>query len=259
MYVPQGRMTGGGSSLNAMVYIRGAAADYDAWAEAGCTGWAWKDVLPVFKRAESNMRFSGDMHGTDGPLRVSDTKFRHPLSLAFLKARAGSGPAVQRRLQQRPPGRRRLLPDHDDRRHARQHGGDLPGRGAGRPEAHAGQRCARAARDDRRRPGHRCRVPPERRHDEARAGANREVVLSAGALATPKLLQVSGIGPGELLQQHRRAGAARAAGCRRELPGPPRDHRPRPLPRADQPARAGQGPDGAEARPAVGAVQDRAA
>src|SRR5215208_4091931 len=91
MYVPQGRMNGGGSSINAMVYIRGAAADYDAWAAAGCNGWAWKDVLPVFKRAENNMRFSGEMHGTDGPLHVSDTKYRHPLSLAFLKAAQEAG------------------------------------------------------------------------------------------------------------------------------------------------------------------------
>ena len=91
MFVPQGRMTGGGSSINAMVYIRGAAADYEEWAAAGCAGWGWSDVLPIFKRAESNTRLSGPFHGTDGPLRVSDTKYRHPLSLAFLKGAQEAG------------------------------------------------------------------------------------------------------------------------------------------------------------------------
>lgn len=200
MYVPQGRMTGGGSSLNAMVYIRGAAADYDAWAEAGCTGWAWKDVLPVFKRAESNMRFSGEMHGTDGPLRVSDTKFRHPLSLAFLKAAQEAG-----------------LPYNDDFNSGRQDGVGFyqtttidGSRGStaatylaavlGDPKLTLvnGAQVLRVTIKGGQATGVEYRLSDG---TTKHATANREVVLSAGALASPKLLQVSGIGPVDLLQR----------------------------------------------------------
>ncbi len=89
--VPQGRTLGGGSSVNAMIYIRGAAADYDEWRDMGNPGWGWDDVLPVFKRAESNQRLAGPLHGTEGPLPVSDARFRHPLSLAGLRAAQEAG------------------------------------------------------------------------------------------------------------------------------------------------------------------------
>ena len=200
MYVPQGRMNGGGSSLNAMIYIRGAAQDYDAWAEAGCQGWGWKDVLPAFKRAENNMRFSGEMHGTDGPLHVSDTKYRHPLSLAFLKAAQEAG-----------------LPYNDDF-----NGGTQDGVGFYQTTTINGSRGSTAATYLAAVMGdpkltmvngaHVLRVTLDggnatgveyRRNDGStvKAQANREVVLTAGALASPKLLQVSGIGPGELLRK----------------------------------------------------------
>ena len=91
MHVPQGRMLGGGSSLNAMVYIRGAQADYDGWRDAGCPGWGWSDVLPVFKQAEANERFAEPWHGREGPLRVSEPRHRHALSLAFVKAAQEAG------------------------------------------------------------------------------------------------------------------------------------------------------------------------
>jgi choline dehydrogenase len=211
MYVPQGRMNGGGSSLNAMVYIRGAAADYDAWAEAGCSGWGWKDVLPAFKRSESNMRFSGEMHGTDGPLQVSDTKFRHPLSLAFVKAAQEAG-----------------LPYNDDFNSGKQ-----DGVGFYQTTTINGSRGSTAATYLAAVMGdpkltvvngaHVLRISLEggnatgveyRRNDGStvKARANREVVLSAGALASPKLLQVSGIGPGELLRDL-------GVPVQRELPG----------------------------------------
>src|SRR5271154_4886219 len=72
MPVPQGRTLGGGSSVNAMIYIRGGAEDYDEWRDMGNAGWSWSEVLPVFKRAEANQRLAGPYHGTDGPLEVSD-------------------------------------------------------------------------------------------------------------------------------------------------------------------------------------------
>ncbi|MEI5677161.1 GMC family oxidoreductase [Mesorhizobium sp. CGMCC 1.15528] len=91
MHVPQGKTLGGSSSVNAMIYIRGQAEDYDAWRDAGCPGWGYEDVLPVFRRSEANQRLAGFYHGTDGPLRVSDTHYRHPLSYAFLRAAQETG------------------------------------------------------------------------------------------------------------------------------------------------------------------------
>ena len=91
MYVPQGRTLGGGSSVNAMIYVRGQPQDYDDWRAMGCAGWSWEDVLPAFKRSEANIRLSGALHGTDGLLPVSDAHYRHPLSVAFVKAAQEEG------------------------------------------------------------------------------------------------------------------------------------------------------------------------
>ena len=79
MVYPQGRVLGGGSSINAMVYTRGNALDYDEWAkDEGCEGWSYRDVLPYFRRAEDNERLADDYHGHGGPLGVSDPISPHP-------------------------------------------------------------------------------------------------------------------------------------------------------------------------------------
>ena len=199
MFVPQGRMTGGGSSLNAMVYIRGAAADYDDWERAGATGWGWNDVLPAFRRAESNVRFSAPLHGTEGPLRVSDTRHRHPLSLAFLKGAQEAG-----------------LPYNDDFNGAHQEGVGFyqtttidGARGSTAATYLAavrhdpklklanGAHVLRVTFDGTRATGVEYRLP---NGQVLTARARREVVLAAGALASPKLLEVSGIGDAERLR-----------------------------------------------------------
>ena len=83
----QGRVLGGGSSVNGMVYMRGIPEDYDRWAEVdGCPGWSYRDVLPYFRRSETNERFAGEAHGTEGPLSVSDQRQTLPLTKAWLKA-----------------------------------------------------------------------------------------------------------------------------------------------------------------------------
>ncbi len=89
--VPQGRTLGGGSSINAMLYVRGQREDYDGWRDLGCPGWGWDDVLPVYKRLERNERLEGHYHGAKGPLPVSDARYRHPLSLAYVKAAQQAG------------------------------------------------------------------------------------------------------------------------------------------------------------------------
>ena len=85
-YQPRGRMLGGSSGLNAMIYIRGHASDYDDWAAQGARGWSFADVLPYFKRAEGNERLSGALHGSDGPLNVADQVSPNPLNQVFLAA-----------------------------------------------------------------------------------------------------------------------------------------------------------------------------
>jgi choline dehydrogenase-like flavoprotein len=83
----QAKVLGGGSSINAQVYIRGASQDYDAWCDDfGCTGWKYSDVLPYFIKAEDNQIFADHHHGVDGPLKVSNQKFTHPLTYTWLRA-----------------------------------------------------------------------------------------------------------------------------------------------------------------------------
>ncbi|MGC4029774.1 MAG: GMC family oxidoreductase N-terminal domain-containing protein [Steroidobacteraceae bacterium] len=201
MTVPQGRTLGGGSSVNAMVYIRGTARDYDEWESQGCTGWGWHNVLPVFKRAERNQRLSEPLHGISGPLVVSDPRFRHPLSLAFVKAAQETG----------------LSYNHDF------NGAEQRGVGFYQTTTHEGARGSTAATylaqvlhnpllqvitgaqvqrvlmRDGEAAGVAYRVGDGL---ETTALARNEVILAAGALASPKLLMLSGIGPGAQLQQH---------------------------------------------------------
>lgn len=87
-YQPRGRGLGGCSAINAMVYVRGNRWDYDNWAAMGCTGWAYEDVLPYFKRSEANERGADPWHGDGGPLFVEDQKYANPASHAFVEAAA---------------------------------------------------------------------------------------------------------------------------------------------------------------------------
>ena len=91
LYLPRGRMLGGCSSINAMIYIRGNRADYDGWAQYGVEGWGYDDVLPYFKRAEDNERGEDAFHGVGGPLRVSDSRSMHPLVDTMLDAARQAG------------------------------------------------------------------------------------------------------------------------------------------------------------------------
>lgn len=198
MHVPQGRMLGGSSSLNAMVYIRGTAADYDGWRDGGCPGWGWNDVLEAFKLAETNETHAGPWHGQQGPLPVSNPRYRHPLSRAFVQAAQQLG-----------------LPANDDFNGARQ-----AGVGFYQTTTFNGERGSTAAtylaavrrdaRLDLRTGAHATRVVMEGRRavgvDFIEGGVARnarclrDVLVCAGALASPKLLLLSGIGPGAQLQ-----------------------------------------------------------
>jgi choline dehydrogenase-like flavoprotein len=91
LYLPRGKMVGGSSSMNAMIYMRGRPSDYDGWEEDGATGWGWDSVLPVFKAQERNSRGANEFHGEDGALRVEDIRDLNPLSRAFVEAALATG------------------------------------------------------------------------------------------------------------------------------------------------------------------------
>ena len=96
IYLPRGKTLGGSSSVNAMIYIRGNRRDWDEWAADGCEGWTWDAILPYFKKAEDNTRGASELHGTGGPLRVSDSLHRNVLSGAFVDAAQAAGiPATE--------------------------------------------------------------------------------------------------------------------------------------------------------------------
>lgn len=90
-YQPRGRGFGGSSAINAMIYTRGHPLDYDEWAQLGCEGWSWAEVLPYFRRAEDNERGADAWHGAGGPLTVSDLRYRNPFSKRFVQAAIEAG------------------------------------------------------------------------------------------------------------------------------------------------------------------------
>ena len=110
---PQAKVLGGGSSINAQVYIRGIPQDYDAWRnEFGCAGWSYDDVLPYFIRAEDNLSFANAYHGVGGPLKVSDQKSTSQAHPCVARSVPAGRNSVQSGLQRRGAGRMRALSGH---------------------------------------------------------------------------------------------------------------------------------------------------
>lgn len=207
LLVPQGRTLGGGSSVNAMLYIRGQAQDYDTWRDLGCTGWGYDDVLPYFIRSEANERLAGSRHGTEGPLRVSDLRHRHPISRAWVQAAQQSGYAYNddfNGASQEGVGFYQTT-TFDGRRGSTAVTYLNPVKSS--PLLTVRTRCqVRALMLDSQSGGRGPRARGVRfldaRGQIQEAVAECEVVLCAGALATPKLLMLSGIGPAAELQRH---------------------------------------------------------
>lgn len=199
IYWPRGKVFGGCSSINGLIFIRGQRADYDAWASAGNAGWGWDDVLPYFRRAECNDLGPGPTRGTDGPLSASSIKARHPLTEGFIGAAKELGvPHLQ---------------DFNT--------GDQEGVGYYQLTTRKGLRCSTAVaylHPAKRRPnltiealaqaekvlfeGTRAVGIQYRQNGQSlTVSATREVILSAGALQSPQLLQLSGVGPSPLLKK----------------------------------------------------------
>lgn len=195
---PRGKVMGGSSAINGLLYVRGQREDYDGWAALGNEGWAYEDVLPYFKRAEDQQRGADEWHGINGPVPVSDLPEPHPIADAFIRAAVTQG-----------------VPDNPDFNGARQEG-------AGYFQA--------TARNGLRKSTARAYIAPIKHRknlhivtgalvqrvlfdgqvatgvsftcqgQERRVMAAREVILCAGAIQTPQILQLSGVGPSELLQ-----------------------------------------------------------
>lgn len=203
-YQPRGQCLGGSSAINAMVYTRGNPKDYDSWAELGCTGWSYNEVLPYFKKSENNSRGADEYHGDSGPLQVTELLSPRPISKAFVDAAIANGLEYN--------------PDFNGEKHA--------GVGAYQVthfhEGAQGERCSAAAAyvhpaenrenltiithalasriifKDKRASG----VEYKKDGQLHTAHARSEVIVCGGAFGSPQLLMLSGIGPAEHLQSH---------------------------------------------------------
>src|SRR6478672_1562981 len=211
LYIPRGKALGGSSSMNAMLYVRGRPLDYDSWEAQGATGWGYRDVLPYFIRSEDNVRGASEFHGAGGELKVSEQRSPRPMNRRFLAACEAvgiphvadyNGPeqdgASMFQVTQRNGTRfsaadaflRPVLsrPNLDVRTKATVLGVELEGDRAVAVRLRARRRCVELVR------------------------AQREVILSAGAIGSPQLLLLSGIGAARELED---AGVS----VRHDLPG----------------------------------------
>jgi len=193
---PRGRVLGGSSAINAMIYVRGQQEDYDAWASAGCSGWSYRELLPLFQRAEGYRGGHAADYGTQGPIGLADPPFEHPLHDRFVEAGRELGFAYNPNFNgngQHGVGRYQLTVRDGCRSSAASYL-----RQGGR---HAGLHVVTGARVSRVlfERGRAIGVAFTRDGREHRALAQAETILAAGAIASPQLLQLSGIGAGALL------------------------------------------------------------
>ena len=206
---PRGKVLGGCSSINGMLYLRGQAADYDGWRQMGCTGWGWDDVQPLFMKSEDYYAGPSDHHGAGGPWHIDRQRLRWDILDDWARAANAEG-----------------IPDSDDF-----NAGDNEGVGYFKVSQRGGWRVSAAKaflRPAMRRPNltvltHRHvrrvvieggrAVGVELFHDgRVEIARGHQIVLSAGAIGSPQILQLSGIGPGALLRRRRRQrGLARGA------------------------------------------------
>ena len=197
---PRGRVLGGSSSINGMMYIRGHARDYDRWAQSGCRGWSYADALPYFKRAERHELGPDPYHGDDGPLEVAAARMENPLYEAFLRAGAEAGyPRTDdvNGRQQEGFGRADRTTGRGRRASTARMYLD-PVRGRRNLSVLTGALATRVAVEQGRASG----VAFIRDGQEDVAHAGREVILAGGAINSPQLLMLSGIGPADELRRH---------------------------------------------------------
>ena len=198
LFIPRGKVLGGSSSMNAMLYVRGRPLDYDGWEAQGAPGWGYRDVLPYFKKSEDNSRGASEWHGTGGPLRVNEQRSPRPLNRRLIAATE----AVGIRYVDDVTGPEQdgvsmfQVTQHNGRRFSAADAYLRPVRQ--RPNLHVrtGATVLGVELDGGRAVGVRVGTRLGR---SQMLRAEREVILSAGAIGSPQILQLSGIGaPGEL-------------------------------------------------------------
>jgi choline dehydrogenase len=200
VFQPRGKVLGGSSSINGLLYVRGQREDFDRWRQQGNTGWGYDDVLPYFKQAESQQRGADDFHGAGGPLPVSDPRQADPLSEAFIAAATEVG-----------------IPANPDFNGASQEGAGMfqmttrrgrrastavsylrPALGRGNLQVETSVLAERIVFEERR-----AKAVTYRKNGALHtARARKEILVSSGAYNSPQLLQLSGVGPATLLRQH---------------------------------------------------------
>jgi choline dehydrogenase-like flavoprotein len=197
--VMQANTLGGGHSINAMLYIRGQKEDYDSWAAAGCAGWTFGEVLPYFRRAENNLRISNEFHGNSGPLTVSDGRYRHVLSDAFVDGalEAGLTAGLDLGINADFNGERQdgigyyQITSRNGERVSTARAYLRPALRRGNVSVQTGSRVLKILIEKGRATGV---VVRDEHGCEERIMARVEVILAAGAIVSPKLLMLSGIG-----------------------------------------------------------------
>ncbi len=197
-YQPRGKVLGGSSSINAMIYLRGLREDYDGWAAEGNAGWGFDDLLPYFKRAEHNERGADAFHGTGGPLNVMDLRSPNRFGPVFVEAARQAGYPLNpdfNGARQEGVGMYQVTHKNGERFSAAK-AYLTPNLGRQNLTVMTGAHTTRILLEGRRAVGVEVRVGGELKQLKAK----REVLLCAGALQSPQLLMLSGIGPGAQLQ-----------------------------------------------------------
>ncbi len=198
LVTPRGKVMGGSSSINGMVYVRGHARDFDAWAELGAAGWGYADVLPYFKRMENVKGGQAGWRGTDGPMHVKRGRLKNPLYHAFIEAGRQAGYPVSSDYngEQQEGFSEFEMTVHEGLRWSAANAYLKPALKNGRIKLVTGAMAQRVVLDGKRATG----VIYEVGGKAVTAMARREVIIAASTINSPAILQRSGIGPSEVLQ-----------------------------------------------------------
>ncbi|AKH43815.1 choline dehydrogenase [Altererythrobacter atlanticus] len=196
---PKGKVLGGSSSINGLLYVRGQSADYDGWAQMGARGWSWDDVLPYFRKSQNQERGENEFHGAGGPLNVSDFPEHHPVSAALVEACTQAGIPYKEDLND---GNQEgvsffQMTAKNGRRQSTAVAYLHPAMGRENLLVETHAMTTRILFEGKKAVGVEYRQGSETR----RVMVRREVIVSAGAVESPKLLEISGVGQGALLQE----------------------------------------------------------
>ncbi|MBT8414564.1 MAG: GMC family oxidoreductase N-terminal domain-containing protein [Boseongicola sp.] len=192
----QAKVIGGGSAINAQIYTRGAAQDYDEWRQMGCDGWSYREVLPYFKKSEDNDTYGGEFHGQGGPMGVSMPAAPLPICDAFIEAAGQVG--IPRTTDVNGPKQDGAGFYQLTQRNARRSSAAMAFLGPAKSRRNLTIQMQAQVRRITVESG---RVTGVEMADGSKITADREVILSSGAIGSPRLLQLSGIGPADDLMR----------------------------------------------------------